>query len=585
MSRIAWTRYDGDDIEAVVSMFVCREFPYAFRVRSSRGDGGIDVCVPLHLGHVEIYQVKKFAENLDASQKSQIVKSHKRIRDYARTRNWTIDKWHLTLPLDPTPENTEWLEELESTADFPCVWEGLAQVEQWTAAHSDIVDYYLRDGRERLMEEIAQFVALSAIPVNGPLAVRPEDFVGLEPDMVHTQLGTLRDTLNRRDPHFQYDIAVSQLPPDAPRGTDTYPALVASASRKIGDSYVTFHVLARGAESLHERPIMLSGTLTANVGSDEQREFDEFRTYGRAPAVPLDITDFSVELPGGLGGAFETGKLLVTRPVGGETFERRLSVLSPADETLAEVDFTMSPPVTNLDRTGSYNHGTDSVGFLAVETLATFQDGADIKLRFHRGDPTGHFPDKIEQSLALLQHFAPPNRMRIAAVRGRSSAVQDIPDLSRDSASARWNDLLLRYVRALIAIQPYVDIELTVPDLDTEDYQHVKGVLRAARLIGGEVVAVTWDSLRFTLHPGVSPPDGLQQAVVPQELQVTIGSKSFQLGTMLFMSDAVEITNIQTDSTGAVTADLVPALGNNTAHLRWMGAASVEPEWPDGNEA
>ena len=112
MSRLPWTRYDGDDIEAVVSLFVCREFPDAFRVRPSRGDGGIDVCVPVSPGHVEIYQVKKFADNLDTSQKTQIVESHKRIQDYARTRNWAIDKWHLTLPLDPTPENTQWFEEL-----------------------------------------------------------------------------------------------------------------------------------------------------------------------------------------------------------------------------------------------------------------------------------------------------------------------------------------------------------------------------------------------------------------------------------------------------------------------------------------
>ncbi|WP_156664501.1 hypothetical protein [Mycobacterium sp. 852002-51057_SCH5723018] len=520
--------------------------------------------------------MKKFAENLDASQRSQIVESHTRIQDYATTRNWTIDKWHLTLPLDPTTENTEWFEGLESSGGFPCVWDGLARVEGWAARHQDIVDYYLRDGRERLMEEIARFVALSAIPLNGPLAATPEDFVGLEPGMVQTQLATLRDTLNRRDPHFQYDIAVSHRPLGPIPDTGAYPGLVASTSRRVGDSFVTFHVLARCAESLCERPITFSGTLAAKIGSEEHREFEEFRKYGRVPTVPLDITNLSMGFPGGLGGTFEAGKVTLAQVNDRKTFERRLSILSPTDETLAKVNFTMSPPTTNLDNTGTYSHGTDSVGFLGIELLATFQDQVDIRLRFHRGDPTGHFPDKIEQSLALVQHFVAPNRFRIAAVRGRSSAVQDIPHVLRDDANVQWNDLLLRYVRALITIQPCADFELTVPDLATEDYQHIKGVLRAARLIRGEVVDVTWESITFTLHPDASPPDGLQQAVLPQELKATVGGRTIALGTVLFTSAAVEVTNIHTDSTGVVTADLVPALGNNTAQLRWMGEASFE---------
>lgn len=59
MSRIPWSRYHGDDIEAVISMFICREHKHAYRIRPSTGDGGIDVCVPISPGHVEIYQVKR----------------------------------------------------------------------------------------------------------------------------------------------------------------------------------------------------------------------------------------------------------------------------------------------------------------------------------------------------------------------------------------------------------------------------------------------------------------------------------------------------------------------------------------------
>jgi hypothetical protein len=43
MARIEWTRRDGDDVEAVVAMFVNRERPNSTRITPSRGDGGVDI--------------------------------------------------------------------------------------------------------------------------------------------------------------------------------------------------------------------------------------------------------------------------------------------------------------------------------------------------------------------------------------------------------------------------------------------------------------------------------------------------------------------------------------------------------------
>ena len=103
----------------------------------------------------------------------------------------------------------------------------------------------------------------------------------------------------------------------------------------------------------------------------------------------------------------------------------------------------------------------------------------------------------------------------------------------------------------------------------------MQGVLRAARLIDGEVVKVTWDGMRFTLHPDASPPDGLQQAMFQQELNVNIGGATIRLGWVLVTTGPVGLANVRADDTGAVTAGLIPALGNNTAHLRWLGADSA----------
>jgi len=60
------------DIEQVVAILLCRENPPAVRVRPSRGDGGIDILVPLDgTATVAVYQVKSFTSNLTRGQKAQ----------------------------------------------------------------------------------------------------------------------------------------------------------------------------------------------------------------------------------------------------------------------------------------------------------------------------------------------------------------------------------------------------------------------------------------------------------------------------------------------------------------------------------
>ena len=81
MARIEWAALSGDEVETVVSMLIFNEHPRATRIRPSQGDFGIDVLVP-HPGDTsfaDVYQIKKFASNLDASQKRQIEDSFQRV--------------------------------------------------------------------------------------------------------------------------------------------------------------------------------------------------------------------------------------------------------------------------------------------------------------------------------------------------------------------------------------------------------------------------------------------------------------------------------------------------------------------------
>ncbi|MGH2819322.1 MAG: hypothetical protein ACRDJ5_01570, partial [Actinomycetota bacterium] len=76
MARVEWTRTAPDDVEHVIAVMVLREHTPGQRIRPSRGDGGIDVLVPVAASEFDVFQVKGFSTNLTTSQQSQIKKSY-----------------------------------------------------------------------------------------------------------------------------------------------------------------------------------------------------------------------------------------------------------------------------------------------------------------------------------------------------------------------------------------------------------------------------------------------------------------------------------------------------------------------------
>ena len=72
--------------------------------------------------------------------------------------------------------------------------------------------------------------------------------------------------------------------------------------------------------------------------------------------------------------------------------------------------------------------------------------------------------------------------------------------------------------------------------------------------------------------------DGLQQASIVQPLVVSVGGQDVTIGTMLLHTGPAEVTNVRTDD-GGTTMDVVPALGDNSASLRWLpDAPAPQPD-------
>jgi hypothetical protein len=71
VARVEWSRYPGEEIETVIAMMLCREYPSANLPKPARGDGGIDLLVPGADG-AAIYQIKGYTGNLTLAQKRHI---------------------------------------------------------------------------------------------------------------------------------------------------------------------------------------------------------------------------------------------------------------------------------------------------------------------------------------------------------------------------------------------------------------------------------------------------------------------------------------------------------------------------------
>src|SRR5262249_16354536 len=147
-----------------------------------------------------VYQVKRYTGNITATRKRHIKKSWMTLLAYADENSITILAWYLVMPENPTKEQLEWFKELTEEATFPCAWRGLDFVDGLAAKYPDVIDYYLRDGKDRLEETVARLLSIAGL--KNPAA---------SPASSVDSLKELHAALNQFDPHFQYDFSVQAL--------------------------------------------------------------------------------------------------------------------------------------------------------------------------------------------------------------------------------------------------------------------------------------------------------------------------------------------------------------------------------------
>ncbi|WP_123926639.1 hypothetical protein [Gordonia oryzae] len=495
MARIEWSRLSGEDVEAVVGMLLCSLFPNAWRVRPGRGDGGVDIFVPLdaHRRRRKVFQVKRFAANLTSGQKEKIEGSFNRVVESARAEGWAIESWTLVMPLDPTPGNEGWFAEFTTSAGFPCDWMGLNQIEYLASQNPRVVDYYLHDGRQRLQDQTDRLA--------GVLAGRDRRSAGepLGPVDVRSDLMDLYRAINEYDPHYRYEVSMTAQPPEQTAVHQAGLVAVAGYGSAAG-GWVNVSVFARSMAALEERP--LTGNLTIyppEAGSPLAEQYRKFLDYGTPLELPEGQAVVEFPIPGGLGVSGSDGRLRIEPVDVVDTSEPEaklvVGVLSPEGETISEL------VVERVERTEGLNGGyrtlwRDAAKMVWFEILVPDDRSGTLNVRYE-ADYIGRPPEDVVDALEFWSHSHAPNSVGLSRVYGPreyatmlSTALTQEPD--------REIKAIAQAARNLSVIQAHTPHRILLPSGMTKD--EAREVHRIAQILSGEPVKGTWSEFEVVLN-------------------------------------------------------------------------------------
>jgi len=476
---VNWGSYSGEDLETAMAVLLFQERGTAWRRAPSQGDGGVDVVVPCADGGYEVNQIKRFTDRLTTGQKAQIKKSLETVMRDPRLGR-PIRRWNLVVPLDPTSEDEVWFAELTAEAPFACQWLGKVFWDSEASKYPYVIDYFFRDGKERLLGRVKILHALLADP-EGP--ARPGDVV--------EALGRLRAELNDTDPYYRYDYAATGAPPRPnPR-----PGLVMSETRGVeGGGFVTIDVWARFPQATQDRPV--AGTLSIAIVDPEHdidlsEDFRAFFDYGRRLEVPEGaLRGFEVDAPGGLGGKFEGGQAVVgprSVPLP-QPHRLELELIGPDDRVIVPIT------VNVVDMTV----GERGIEFVGVESSGAF----DFDCRIDR--PAGTSRKSAAEwrlcqrslfglpvastmpAIRFMYRVCAPNRLRMTIMNG--PAVVASAERELDEADNVTEKVSFEFAELLTSLQPHTPLPILLPEQVTADeWQEIS---HAARLLSGETVNI-----------------------------------------------------------------------------------------------
>lgn len=555
---IDWGVLEPGQFEGVVSVMLMYDRPSAQRRRSSRGDAGVDVYTPVDGGY-EVFQLKRFARNLTARRKALVEESLASVIDDAEL-GAPVVRWHLVAPVNLSKEAHVWFAGLAESAPFQCDWWGATRLEVLASQRPAVVEYYFGQGAARLEAHLRDLRNVHELLAPPHAPVRPTEAT---PAIVN-----LFEVVNREDPHYRYEFEVSAMPPDTSVEVRRPGMLVASTAGGGPGGCVTWRVFPRYPQAVEDRPP--GGVDLEVVGAKAIEALQEALSYGdRIEIADPDLGRINVRAPGGLGGEFGGGRIIIGPQVG---------------EGLPSLDLTLVAGDAEVSA-----HAIERGGQLPrFRVRMRAEAGAfDVTLRADGAAMSGRLEDfelnvvgkPVEAVLPALRFLANVRAPETVEVRLGYGPRRPMFTFTPHEADGLIYEGYLEVVEALADIQQEVAMPVRVfPDEWMTDPRALR-IVEVAKLIRGERIDGTWSPGHVEINP--EHEEEALRAIVEDQDSVVVLRKSLvldlfdgpiELGIEQTTFERVRRAGTRRSETGSLIVDLVPGANDHTHTVRLVDA-------------
>ena len=504
MTQVNWERCSGEQVEKFVAAMLLLRNPHGNLITPSQGDRGIDIQIKAETGGYDIYQVKKYATTLTASQKKAIERSWQTFLDQTVGRI-QVNSWNLALPCDPTPENQDWFEELTGGSGITTRWYGRTQLDTLAANSPQLVDYYFGDGRQRSEQLLLDLFSIQDNPASPSQDIDSPLLETLKNNLL-TKATKITNMLDEVDPFYRYECEIRRggieelskeyLPHSQRQRSE---AFIAFLQRKDSAITTVLHAIPKCAESYRLKPITLGMNLRADPGTEAHSALRDFIQYGIPPQnIQATIEDVQSPpggpLPGkGIISLFDYSEQDKLPPL-----EVRFSPNEDNGETIVVDVEDISHGVAPTGR-GSYLRFSDRSNVATITLLVTTANNlAGLRVECNAFD--GKKPSEVLPGLRLIDGLRNGGILELVVRDGGPQVFKVRSDGAANHELRAAARKIVAYVESLMEIQKHAFLMVTVPAMDAVTEEDMNSTIEVARLLRGEKITRNWPQLELAVE-------------------------------------------------------------------------------------
>lgn len=511
---IHWEGKDPATVERAIKMLL-RTLHSVESIDGSGGDAGQDVRYVDPNGHLTIFEVKSFTDQLKPARRNQIAKSLKNAAAHKPKR------WVLVIPKDQTPSERDWFtNELPTLAPGVSLeWRGRDWLDGQFAQHEDLVA--MVEGHDYQLLKRAQELNFEQAILSGGI----DDFLD--------RVRRLDEQLDDISPWWRFDTAqIGGVQAVVLR--EKRPGAATADPITVKPTF-SFDPSDPAAQEMRRR---LTETLAFGGDVTIPGEFvDGFNVVTSSPQTKRLLGATDRDSPASV-------RITSHRDTTGLPMPVEISVRTPGGEVRHTAEVSLEYRFGG--ERGATLVGHDKSGALELKIIIEQVDDRlhGLRIDFHYEPLVGRAPHAVLPALELFTALEPGDCVALHAgpvPLGRTGPI----DVDAISTSARHD--LVDYIRALVTLQRYAGRLLPVPD--DPDGEDADIVVNAAGLVEGRRVRLHANELRVEVRGDRADkfleamPQDEGALYATQAISVVIGEATVELGEVATYAPRMRLTN------------------------------------------